>query len=98
MAQKTKSPFLMYKGKPLVRSGNTIYYGFMDQSHVVMLTILSTKKVNDTEIADKVRIQLIATDITLNPIEAMVKTSEKNGLFEALDLASIWLERALKKA
>ena len=97
MATK-KDEFLTYKGKPLVRCGNTIYYGFMDQSHVVMLTILSTKKVNDTEIADKVRIQLIATDITLNPIEAMVKTSEKNGLFEALDLASIWLERALKKA
>ena len=97
MATKKESTFLMYKGKPLVRNGNTIYYGFMDQSHVVMLTILSTKTVNDTEIADKVRIQLIATDITLNPLEAMVKTSEKNGLFEALDLASIWLERALKK-
>lgn len=97
MAQKTKNNFLMYKGKPLVRNGNTIYYGFMDQSHVVMLTVLNTKKVNDTEIADRVRIQLIATDITLNPLEAMVKTSEKSGLFEALDLAFIWLERALKK-
>ena len=41
--------------------------------------------------------ELIATDITLNPLEAMVKVSEKNGLFEALDLASVWLERALKK-
>ena len=97
MAGKTKEKFLMYKGRPLVRNGNTIYYGFMDQSHVVMLTVLSTKKVNDLEVADKVRIQLIATDITLNPLEAMVKTSEKSGLFEALDLASIWLERALKQ-
>ena len=97
MAAKEKSKFLMYKEKPLVRNGNTIYYGFMDQSHVVMLTVLSTKKVNDVDVADKVRIQLIATDPTLNPLEAMVKTSEKGGLFEALDLASIWLERALKK-
>ncbi len=97
MAARKDSEFLMYKNKPLVRNGNTIYYGFMDQSHVVMLTVLSTKKVGDTEIADKVRIQLIATDITLNPLEAMVKVSEKNGLFEALDLASVWLERALKK-
>ena len=97
MAGKTENKFLMYKGKPLVRNGNTIYYGFMDQSHVVMLTVLSTKKAGETEIADKVRIQLIATDITLNPMEAMVKTSEKSGLFEALDLASIWLERALKQ-
>ncbi|MBR2590948.1 MAG: hypothetical protein IKE65_08500 [Clostridia bacterium] len=97
MATKKDTKFLMYKGRPLVRNGNTIYYGFMDQSHVAMLTVLSTKTVNDTEIADKVRIQLIATDITLNPLEAMVKTSEKNGLFEALDLASVWLERALKK-
>ena len=96
MAAKAKDKFLMYKGKPLVRNGNTIYYGFMDQSHVVMLTILSTKKEGELDVADKVRIQLIATDITLNPMEAMVKTSEKSGLFEALDLASIWLERALK--
>ena len=97
MAAKEKSKFLMYKEKPLVRNGNTIYYGFMDQSHVVMLTVLSTKKVNDVDVADKVRIQLVATDPTLNPLEAVVKTSEKRGLFEALDLASIWLERALKK-
>ena len=96
MAEKNANKFLMYKGKPLVRNGNTIYYGFMDQSHVVMLTVLTTKKVGEAEVADKVRVQLIATDITLNPLEAMIKTSEKNGLFEALDLASIWLERALK--
>lgn len=96
MAQKKKSKFLMYKDRPLVRNGNTIYYGFMDQSHVVMLTILSTKTLNGIEIADKVRVQLIATDITLNPLEAMVKTGEKSGLFNALELASVWLERSLK--
>lgn len=96
MAQKKKSKFLMYKDRPLVRNGNTIYYGFMDQSHVVMLTILSTKTLNGIEIADKVRVQLIATDITLNPLEAMVKTGEKSGLFDALELASVWLERSLK--
>lgn len=96
MAEKKQNNFLMYKGRPLVRNGNTIYYGFMSQSHVVMLTVLSTKEINGFEVADKVRIQLIATDITLNPIEAMVKTGERNGLFEAMDLASIWLERALR--
>ncbi len=88
--------FLMYKGKPLVRSGKVIYYGFMNESHVVMLTVLNTHKVNDLDVADKVRVQLIATDPSLNPMEAMIKTSEKNGLFNALDIASIWLERALR--
>ena len=97
MAEKKKSKFLMYKGRPLVRNGNTIYYGFMDQSHVTMLTVLSTKKVNDVDVADKVRVQLIATDITLNPLEAMVKTGEKGGLFDALELASVWLDRYLKE-
>ncbi len=95
MATK-QNKFLMYKGKPLVRSGKVIYYGFMNESHVVMLTVLSTHKVNDLDVADKVRVQLIATDPSLNPIEAMIKTSEKNGLFNALDIASIWLERALR--
>ena len=30
-----KSPFLMYKGRPLVRSGNTLYYGSMAEKYVI---------------------------------------------------------------
>ena len=31
---------LMYKGHPLLRKGNLLYYGSMADSHIVMLQIL----------------------------------------------------------
>lgn len=89
--------FLNYKGKPLVRSGNTIYYGNMTDAFVVMLQIQSqSEPLGDLTLADKITIQLLATDPNLNPVEKIVKKSEKNGLYDAMDIASIWLERALK--
>ena len=94
---KQESKFLMYKGKPLVRSGDTIYYGDMADEYVIKLNIKSKKTVNDTEIADKVSIQLLSTDPNLSPRKAVVKSSEKNGMFLAMDIAEAWLSRALAK-
>ena len=89
---------LMYKGKPLVRSGNTIYYGYMDQPVVAILQITSTKEVNGEEIADKVTVQLFRTDPTIIKLkDKIVKKAESTGLYDALDIGSIWLERELKK-
>ena len=92
---KKKSKFLTYKEKPLVRNGNTIYYGNMSDPYVIMLQINSTKTVDDMEIADKVSVQLLSTDPDVRPRERIIKKSEKNGLYPAMDIASIWLERAL---
>ena len=92
-----KSGFLMYKGKPLVRSGNTLYYGNMADKCVVMLHILSTKTVKDMTVADKVQVQLMSTDPELRMKERILKRSEKNGLYNAMDIGSIWLERALEE-
>ena len=89
-----KGEFLEYKGRPLVRCGNTIYYGSM---FVVCLKVQSEKKQGDQTIADKVIIQLLNTDEQISPKEQVVKKSEKTGLFNALDLGAVWLERALKK-
>jgi hypothetical protein len=93
-----KDEFLTYKGRPLVRNGNTLYYGNMFDPYVIMLTIKSTKKDGDMEMADKVTIQLISTDPDISPAKAIIKTSEKTGLYNAMDIGSIWLERALKDA
>lgn len=92
-----KSGFLMYKGKPLVRSGNTLYYGNMTDKCVVMLQILSTKTVKDLTVADKVQVQLMSTDPELRMKERILKRSEKKGLYNAMDIGSIWLERALEE-
>ena len=87
--------FLTYKGKPLVRSGNTVYYGNMADKYVIKMEILSTKKTGDMEMADKILIELIHTDPDMRAKEKIVKKSEKNGLYNAMDIGSIWLERAL---
>lgn len=91
------SEFLTYKGKPLVRKGNEIYYGDMSEKYVIKLEILSTKKEGDLEAADKVKVLLLLSDTELSYKSRIVKTSEKNGLYEAMDIGAIWLERELKK-
>ncbi len=91
------SEFLTYKGKPLVRKGNEIYYGDMREKYVIKLEILSTKKEGDLDAADKVKVLLLLSDTDLSYKSRIVKTSEKNGLYEAMDIGSVWLERELKK-
>ena len=86
---------LMYKGRPLMRKDNMIYYGSMAASHIVMLQVLETKKQGDLEIATKVSVQLQLTDPTVRSRDRVVKKSEKDGLYTALDFGSVWLERAL---
>lgn len=86
---------LMYKGRPLMRKDNLIYYGSMADSHIVMLQILETKKVKDTDIATRVSVQLQLTDPAVKGRDRIVKKSEKDGLYTALDFGCVWLERAL---
>ena len=93
MAEKE---FSTYKGKPLVRCGDELYYGSMAERFVIRMQIKTKKTVGDTEIADKVAIQLLCTDPDLSPRKQLVKSSEKQGLYVALDIADVWLERALK--
>lgn len=92
---KKKSQFPTYKGKPLVRVGNDLYYGNMDEKYVVHLQIKTTKKVNDLEVADRVTVQLMCTDPDVSPRKRIVKSSEKQGLYLAMDIGEIWLNRAL---
>ena len=86
---------LMYKGRPLMRKDNLVYYGSMADSHIVMMQVLETKKVNDTDIATRVSVQLQLTDPTARSRDRLVKMSEKDGFYTALDVGSVWLERAL---
>ena len=86
---------LMYKGRPLMRRDNLIYYGSMADSHIVMLQILETKKVNGVDIATRVAVQLQLTDPAAKSRDRIVKKGEKAGLYTALDFGCVWLERAL---
>lgn len=91
MAQQN---LMMYKNKPLVRSGNTIYYGDMADKFVVCMQIESSKKIGELDVADKVTVQLLSTDSELSKRKRLIKSSKKDGLFAAIDIAEAWLRKA----
>lgn len=93
-----KSEVLEYKGHPLMRKDNLIYYGSMSDKYIIMLQIVDTKKVKDLDVATKVTVQLQLTDPDLKTKDRIVKKSEKDSLYAAMDVASVWLERALASA
>ena len=85
---------LMYKGLPLPRKDNLIYYGNMSDKYIVMLQILDTEPVEDLSLAKRVSVQLQLTDPDIRSRDRVVKKGEKEGLYTALDLGAVWLERA----
>ncbi|MBR4628418.1 MAG: hypothetical protein IKO47_12145 [Ruminococcus sp.] len=87
--------FSMYKGYPLVRSGNQLYYGYMSDPYVIFIQILSFKEQEGEKLTSKVRVIQMDTNEP-NPMKACVKNAEREcGLYEALDIANVWLEKAL---
>ena len=78
-----------------MRKDNLIYYGSMADSHIIMMQVLESKKQNDVDIATRVSVQLQLTDPAAKSRDRIVKKSEKNGLYAALDVGWVWLERAL---
>ena len=86
---------LTYKGRPLRRKDNLIYYGTMAEKYIIMLQILSSQKVDDLDVANKVSVQLQLTDPDLKSRDRVVKKTEKDSLYAAMDVAAVWLDRAL---
>lgn len=93
MAQKVN--MLEYKGHPLRRKDNLIYYGDMSEKYIIMLMITESKKVGDLDVATRVVVQLQLTDPEVSSKDRVVKKAEKNSLYAAMDVATVWLERAL---
>ncbi len=88
--------FSTYKGYPLVRCGKEIYYGYMSDPYVIWIQILAQKEVDGTQMVSKVRVMLIDTN-EANPLKAVVKNTEREcGLYEAVDIADVWLSKALQ--
>ena len=92
---ENKQEFLTYKGYPLVRCGDDIYYGNSYDPFVIWIKIASKKEVAGIEIADKVQIHLLNMDPNVRPKDKIAKKSEKKGLADAIELSAIWLHRAL---
>ena len=95
MADVKKGQGLVYKNHPLRRIDNLIYYGSMADKYIVMFQILDTKKEQDMDVATRVSVQLQLTDPGAKSRDRIVKKTEKDSLYAAMDVGSIWLERAL---
>jgi hypothetical protein len=92
---KTEQIPLTYKGRPLRRKDNLIYYGSMSDPYIVLLQVLDSKPLKDMNVATRVSVQLQLTDSNVKSRDLVVKRSEKDSLYSALDIASVWLERNL---
>ena len=95
MAAAQKTEGLMYKGRPLRRIGNMIYYGSMADPYIILMQVRESKKVQDLDVATKVSVQLQLTDPDLKSRDRVVKKTEKDSLYSAMDVAAVWLDRAL---
>ena len=90
-----KSGTLTYKGHPLRRKDNLIYYGSMADKYIVMIQVMSSEQQDGLDMANKVHLQLQFTDPDLKSRDRVVKKSDLPDLFSAIDMGSIWLMRAL---
>ncbi len=93
----TENQYTLYRGKPLVRAGNMLCYGNMSDKYVLFMMVLSEKDAlapnGDTiaKIPDNILIQILTTD--QNEKNAIAKQLNAQGLFDALDLGIVWLDR-----
>lgn len=90
-----KDEILQYKDRPLMRKDNILYYGSMSDRYIIMMQVLESKTVKDLPVATRVAVQLQQTSPNVRPKDRIVKKTEKDGLWNAMDIASIWLTRAL---
>ena len=83
--------FLEYKGRPLVRQDDDIFYGDLSDKYYIYMMVIQNKKVNkgETELPGTIMVQLLNSE-TQKPEKQQIITT---GLAEALDFADAWLSR-----
>lgn len=90
MAKKKEQNSLIYKGKPLVKRGNTVVYGDIADEYYVRMEILDTESYQDLELATDVVVTLMSG-------AQVIKKAEREGLYRALDIGAYWLEEAINQ-
>ncbi len=93
--KKEEKPFLTYKGKPLIRRGDTIYYGNFEDKLIVTLTLTSGRQLGDLNIASTVIISLMTND--QSGAGKVIRKAEREGIYRALDIGAYWLEDSLEQ-
>ncbi len=95
MSEEIKT--LTYKGKPLVRQGQFIFYGSPEDKAILFMNILETTKNGDLDVATRVLVQIQSTDENVSYASKVIKQCEKKSFYDAFEIGMIWLERELKK-
>ena len=97
MANQERTPvsgeYLEYLGKPLVREGDTICYGDMNEKCILIMEILSYKDKDNQKLPDKVMIQILDSK---NP-NRIIRQGSYSGLHDAFSMGLIWLDQALQQ-
>lgn len=87
-AEGIQGGYLEYKGRPLVRQGNEIYYGDLSHNYHVFMMIMSERTPEGGKtVPDKIMVQLLKKD------GSPEKQTLSVGLGDALETAEAWLER-----
>lgn len=87
----------MFKGKPLVRQGQFLFYGFPDDKAILFMNIIDSKKAMGLDVATRVLVQIQLTDDSIGFNEKVIKQCEKPNFYDAFEIGAIWLERELKR-
>lgn len=94
-AEKTKKKKqLTYKGKPVYRQGNRIYYGNLEDDLILVIDIAETKKVGDADVSTKVLFEVQDNTGELGK-GATFRKGERDNLYKAFDMGAWWLADAL---
>lgn len=94
--KKKEKNMLLYKGKPLLREGNILYYGDFKENFITRFTVKETKRINKLDVAKKVTIELLEKNGDNISSARLTKKAERTGLFAALDIGVYWLEDILE--
>ena len=97
MAAAKKKKFLTYKGKPLIRCGNRLFYGNLEDKYILVLDIVESEEKNGIRISKKVKIQLMDNTAEFGKGDVYRK-AERSNLYKALDIGEWWLTDALHSA
>lgn len=96
MAKKAavKKNVTEYKGKPLYRKGDRLYYGNLNDKYILVLDILNKKNEGGIDVATKVRLQIQDNEGEIGEGKCF-RQSEKENLYKALDIGEWWLRQAI---
>lgn len=81
-----KDEFVEYKGRPLVRQDDEIFYGDLSGDFYVYMMIMGTKDTENGSVPAQIMVQLCESNTKIPKKQKLC-----NGLKEALEFADAWL-------